>query len=84
MDGMTAVCPACGRVYFLAAGHACRRGSSGPAGTSAQGGRSLVPAATLPDGTPHPDPFLAERGWVARDGVYVRVPGGGDGEEAVA
>ena len=31
-------------------------------------------AATLPDGTPHADPFLAGRGWQARDGVYMRVP----------
>jgi len=31
-------------------------------------------AATLPPGTPHADPYLAERGWVAR-GVYVREPG---------
>jgi hypothetical protein len=29
-------------------------------------------AATLPDGTPHADPLLAERGWQAQRGVYVR------------
>ena len=31
-------------------------------------------AATLPDGTPHADPFLAERGWQAQGGLYVRRP----------
>ena len=31
-------------------------------------------AATLPDGTPHADPFLARRGWQAQDGLYVRQP----------
>ena len=35
--------------------------------------RPLAPAAaTLPDGTPHPDPFLAGRGWQAQSGLYVR------------
>ena len=29
-------------------------------------------AATLRDGTPHADPFLAGRGWQAERGVYVR------------
>jgi hypothetical protein len=29
-------------------------------------------AVTLPDGTPHADPFLAERGWQAQGGLYVR------------
>ncbi len=29
-------------------------------------------AASLPDGTPHPDPFLAGRGWQARGGIWVR------------
>jgi len=33
-------------------------------------------AAELPDGTPHPDPFLAGRGWIAWHGVYVRAGGG--------
>jgi hypothetical protein len=34
---------------------------------------TLAPiAATLPDGTPHADPFLAGRGWQAQGGVYVR------------
>ena len=28
-------------------------------------------AATLPDGTPHADPRLAARGWIAEGGVYV-------------
>ncbi len=28
-------------------------------------------AAALPDGTPHPDPYLAARGWQAQGGVYV-------------
>jgi hypothetical protein len=37
--------------------------------------RPIAPmAATLPDGTPHADPFLAERGWQAQDGLYVRRP----------
>lgn len=31
-------------------------------------------AAALAGGTPHADPFLAERGWQARSGVYVRQP----------
>jgi len=34
----------------------------------------VTPAAQLPDGTPNADPFLADRGWQARDGVYVRAP----------
>jgi hypothetical protein len=29
-------------------------------------------ACTLPDGTPHPDPFLAARGWQADRGIYQR------------
>jgi hypothetical protein len=28
----------------------------------------------LPDGTPHPDPVLAARGWQAQGGIYHRVP----------
>lgn len=37
--------------------------------------RPVAPmAATLPDSTPHADPFLAERGWQAQDGLYVRRP----------
>jgi hypothetical protein len=37
--------------------------------------RTLAPvAATLPDGTPHADPFLAGRGWQAQGGIYRRVP----------
>ena len=37
--------------------------------------RPVAPAAaTLPDGTPHADPFLAERGWQAQGGLYVRRP----------
>jgi len=39
----------------------------------AQRGRAPV-AAALPDGTPHADPYLADRGWTARHGVYVRQP----------
>jgi len=39
--------------------------------------RPVAPAAaTLPDGTPHADPFLAERGWQAQGGLYVRRPAG--------
>lgn len=64
---------------------------SGPTGavwpTQAQAARALdrpaaPAAATLPDGTPHADPFLAERGWQAEGGVYVRRPAAGDGQEA--
>jgi hypothetical protein len=37
--------------------------------------RTLAPvAATLPDGTPHADPFLAGRGWQAQGGIYRRAP----------
>jgi len=37
--------------------------------------RPVAPAAaTLPDGTPHADPFLAGRGWQAQGGLYVRRP----------
>jgi hypothetical protein len=37
--------------------------------------RPVAPAAaTLPDGTPHADPFLAERGWQTQGGLYVRRP----------
>ena len=36
---------------------------------------TLAPiAAILPDGTPHADPSLAERGWQAQGGVYARPP----------
>ena len=36
-------------------------------------GKPTAPeAASLPDGTPHADPFLAGRGWQAERGVYVR------------
>jgi hypothetical protein len=36
---------------------------------------ALAPvAATLSDGTPHADPFLAGRGWQAQGGLYVRQP----------
>jgi hypothetical protein len=80
MGGLTAVCLDCGRPYFLAEGHAC----TSPAGASATGGRALVPAASLPDGTAHPGPFLAERGWIVIGGIYRRATGPGDGEEAVA
>ena len=35
--------------------------------------RPVAPvAATLPDSTPHADPFLAGRGWQAQGGLYVR------------
>ena len=37
--------------------------------------RPVAPAAaTLPDGTPHADPYLAGRGWQAQGGLYVRRP----------
>jgi hypothetical protein len=36
---------------------------------------ALAPvAATLADGTPHADPFLADRGWQAQGGIYIRQP----------
>jgi hypothetical protein len=39
---------------------------------------TLAPvAATLPDGTPHADPFLAGRGWQAQGGIYRRAPQAG-------
>jgi hypothetical protein len=45
--------------------------------------RPVAPmAATLPDGTPHADPFLAERVWQAQDGLYVRRPAVEPGVEA--
>lgn len=56
---MTSVCGICGTVFWAGDGHACD-----PAD---------IPAALLPDGTPHPDPFLAERGWQVVRGVYRRV-----------
>jgi hypothetical protein len=34
--------------------------------------RDLGAAVCRPDGQPHPDPFLAERGWHTENGVYVR------------
>jgi hypothetical protein len=37
-------------------------------------------AAAQPDGTAHPDPFLADRGWATERGVYVRNPPGRDAE----
>jgi hypothetical protein len=49
------------------------------AGAAPATGHAPVPApqlapvaATLPDGTPHADPFLAGRGWQAQGGIYVR------------
>jgi hypothetical protein len=47
-------------------------------------GHACAVAAYLPDGTPHPDPFLAERGWVVVRGLWMRPDSGGDGEEQVA
>jgi hypothetical protein len=39
----------------------------------AEAADALAPlAAELPDGTPHAHPFLAERGWQAQGGLYVR------------
>jgi hypothetical protein len=34
--------------------------------------RQSEAACTKPDGTPHPDPTLAGRGWQVQHGVYVR------------
>jgi hypothetical protein len=75
MDGLTAVCLTCGRPYYLDFGHLC----SGP-----RPGWPLIPAVTLPEGTPHPDPYFAERGWMVVGGIWQRPEGGGDGEEAAA
>jgi len=55
-----------------------------PAGASGTDDRTLVPAATLPEGTPHPDPFLANRGWLVVGGIWRCADGGGDGEEEAA
>jgi len=82
MNGLTAVCTACGAVFYADSGHACRSGK--PAGASGTEDRTLVPAVALPEGTPHPDPFLAERGWLVVGGIFQRPEGGGDGEEAAA
>jgi hypothetical protein len=35
-------------------------------------------AAFLPEGTPHPDPVLAERGWLVAGGIWQRTGGGGE------
>jgi hypothetical protein len=89
MNGTVAVCFACGRLYYAADGHACTGRPLDAAGTSGgprvagsllceRGRHPLVPAVTLPEGTPHPTSFLAERG------VWQRPDGGGDGEEAAA
>ena len=78
MTGPIAVCFTCGAVYYSAEGHAC---AGRPQETA---GHSLIPAVTLPEGTPHPDLFLAERGWLIVGGIFQRPEGGGDGEEAAA
>jgi hypothetical protein len=44
-----------------------------PAGASGPSDRTLAPAAALPDGTPHPDPVLAVKGWQVKDGIYQRI-----------
>jgi hypothetical protein len=45
----------------------------------------LVPAASsLPDGTPHPEPFLARRGWEVHGGVYQRTAAGRTSPSVVA
>ena len=82
MNGPVKVCFTCGRIYYMDSGHAC---TGRPAGASATGcDRALASAAFLPDGTPHPDLFLAERGWLAMRGVFRRPEGGGDGEDVAA
>lgn len=95
MNGPVAVCFACGAVYYAAEGHPCTGRPQDTAGTSGgpriagsllgeRGRHPLVPAVTLPEGTPHPVPFLAERGWLVAGGIFQRPEGGGDGEEAAA
>lgn len=84
MNGPIAVCFTCGAVCYARAGHACAGRPHDTAGTSATESPTLVPAVTLPDGTPHPDPFLAERGWLVVRGVFQRPEGGGDGEDVAA
>lgn len=39
----------------------------------ADDGEPGPPACEFPDGTPHPDPYLAERGWQVVHGTYARV-----------
>jgi len=51
--------------------------SAKPAVAGAPRDRAPATAAQLPDGTPHPDPFLARKGWQVRRGIYVRVPSKG-------
>lgn len=95
MTGPLAVCFTCGAVYYASEGHPCTGRPQDTAGTSGgpriagsllgeRGRHPLVPAVTLPEGTPHPDPFLAERGWLVVGGIFQRPDGGGDGEEAAA
>jgi phosphate uptake regulator len=43
-------------------------------------GRSRA-ACAQPDGTPHPDPLLAGRGWQATRGVWQRIAVAGSGQE---
>ena len=83
MTGPIAVCFTCGAVYYSAEGHACWRWQGASLGDF-RWLHSLIPAVTLPEGTPHPDPFLAERGWLVVGGIFQRPEGGGDGEEAAA
>ena len=75
---LTAVCLTCGRPYYVDVGHLC------PGAPQEAGGHSPIPAVTLAEGTPHPDLFLAERGWLIVGGIFRRPEGGGDGEEAAA
>lgn len=95
MTGPIAVCFTCGAVYYASEGHACTGRPQDTAGTSGgpriagsllgeRGRHPLVPAVTPPEGAPHPDPFLAERGWLVVGGIFQRPEGGGDGEEAAA
>jgi hypothetical protein len=96
VNGPVAVCFTCGRPYYIAEGHACAGRPQDTAGASGgpriagsllgeRGRHPLVPAVTLPEGTPHPDLFWAERGWLVVGGIWQRPdPGGDDGEEAAA
>jgi hypothetical protein len=71
--GETAVCPVCGRPYWAGQQPPCGCVPPEPA----------VCAADLPEGTPHPDPRLAARGWVVVRGIWRRAEGS-SGEDVAA
>jgi hypothetical protein len=81
LPGEAAACDACGTVYCLPAGHQCPSGAGGSEAGIALSltapPASEATAAQMPDGTPHPDPFLAVRGWQVLGGIWRRVPAEG-------